>query len=43
MYRDDLYKYLKSKGYQDNEMADGGLVRFDEKNGASDRFWNRVM
>lgn len=43
VYRDDLYKYLKSKGYTDEDMKDSGLVRFDEKSGASDRFWNRVM
>lgn len=43
VYRDDLYKYLKSKGYQDEELNHSGLIRFDEKNGASDRFWNRVM
>ncbi|MBR1866465.1 MAG: DNA primase, partial [Lachnospiraceae bacterium] len=43
VYSDDLYKYLKSKGYKDEELKDSGLVRFDEKHGASDQFWNRVM
>lgn len=43
VYRDDLYKYLKSKGYKDEELKDSGLVKFDEKQGVSDRFWNRVM
>lgn len=43
VYRDDLYKYLKQKGYKDEELQNSGLVRFDEKQGASDRFWNRVM
>lgn len=43
VYRDDLYKYLKSKGYKDEELKDSGLIRIDEKDGASDRFWNRVM
>lgn len=43
VFRDDLYKYLKSKGYSDLEMKNSGLIRFDEKHGASDRFWNRVM
>lgn len=43
VYRDDLYKYLKNKGYRDEEIKDSGLVKYDEKNGASDRFWNRVM
>ena len=43
VYRDDLYKYLKSKGYKDEELKNSGLVKFDEKYGASDQFWNRVM
>lgn len=43
MYRDDLYKYLKAEGYSDNDLKDSGLVRFDEKYGGSDCFWNRVM
>ncbi len=43
MYRDDLYKYLKNKGYKDEELKDSGLIRFDEKQGAADWFWNRVM
>ncbi len=43
VYSDDLYKYLKSKGYRDEELRDSGLVKYDEKHGASDRFWNRVM
>jgi len=42
-YRDDLYKYLKSKGFNDNELKDSGLAMFNEKEGPSDRFWNRVM
>lgn len=42
-YSDDLYKYLKSKGYTDEEMLKAGLIKIDEKYGASDRFWNRVM
>lgn len=43
IYRDDLYKYLKGKGYSDEIMRDAGLVKFDEKYGPSDQFWNRVM
>ncbi len=43
VYRDDLYKYLKNKGYKDEDLNDSGLVKFDEKYGFSDRFWNRVM
>ena len=43
VYRDDLYKYLKSKGYSNELMRDAGLVKFDEKYGPSDMFWNRVI
>lgn len=42
-FSDDLYKYLKSKGYKDEEMIKAGLIKVDEKYGPSDRFWNRVM
>lgn len=43
IYNDDLYKYLKSKGYTDKQMSDAGLVEIHEDKGASDKFWNRVM
>lgn len=43
VYSDDLYKYLKNKGYKDDDLKESGLVKFDEKYGFSDRFWNRVM
>ena len=39
---DDLYKYLKTKGYDDDILRKSGLIHIDEK-GAGDRFWNRVM
>lgn len=39
---DDLYRYLKSKGYDDNLLAQTGLVAIEER-GAHDKFWNRVM
>lgn len=42
-YRDDLYQYLKKKGYSDALLKDSGLVQFDEKYGGHDKFWNRVM
>ncbi len=42
-YRDDLYQYLKSKGYDDQILKESGLVTIDEKRGANDKFWNRVM
>lgn len=40
---DDLYQYLKSQGYEDRELVDSGLVTIDERRGAHDKFWNRVM
>lgn len=42
-YSDDLYRYLKMKGYQDSILAKAGLISIDEKNGVYDKFWNRVM
>ncbi len=43
IYSDDLYRFLKSKGYKDGELKDSALVTIDEKRGGSDKFWNRVM
>ncbi len=42
-YSDDLYRYLKSKGYKDDMIAKAGLITIDEKQGVYDKFWNRVM
>lgn len=42
-YSDDLYKYLKMKGYNDEILAKAGLISISEKNGVYDKFWNRVM
>ena len=42
-YSDDLYRYLKGQGYQDDKIAKAGLITVDEKHGAHDKFWNRVM
>ena len=39
---DDLYRYLRSKGYSDVILKETGLV-FIEERGAHDKFWNRVM
>lgn len=39
---DDLYRYMKQKGFADDILADCGLIKIDQK-GAHDRFWNRVM
>lgn len=42
-YSDDLYRYLRSKGYQEDMIRQAGLVSVDEKHGVYDKFWNRVM
>ncbi|MTI49426.1 DNA primase [Sporosalibacterium faouarense] len=41
---EDLLNHLKSKGYQDSEMADVGLIiERKNKSGHYDRFRNRIM
>ena len=42
-YSNDLYLYLKKKGYQDQILKETGLLTYDEKRGVHDKFWNRVM
>lgn len=42
-YSDDLYRYLKAKGYKDEHISQAGLITIDEKRGVCDKFWNRVM
>ncbi len=42
-YNNELYRYLKLKGYSDQLIQQAGLINIDEKNGAYDKFWNRVM
>ncbi len=42
-YSDDLYKYLKTKGYSEDLIRQAGLINTDEKHGIYDKFWNRVM
>ncbi len=42
-YSDDLTKYLLKQGFSIDELRDAGLSVFDEKYGARDRFYNRVM
>lgn len=39
---DDLYRYMRSKGYRDEILKETGLF-FIEERGAHDKFWNRVM
>ncbi|MBQ1240743.1 MAG: DNA primase [Lachnospiraceae bacterium] len=38
----DLYQYMRSKGYSDAILKETGLF-FIEERGAHDKFWNRVM
>ena len=40
--RNDLYQFLKAKGYEDDILKETGLVSIEER-GAYDKFWNRVM
>ena len=43
IYENDLYKYLKGKGFTDSQIKDAGLIDINEKKGATDKFWNRIM
>lgn len=38
----DLYQYLRSKGYTDELLKESGLITPDAR-GTYDKFWNRVM
>ena len=42
-YSDDLYRYLRSKGYEDEILKESGLITYDEVRGGHDKFWNRAM
>ena len=42
-YSDDLYRFLRKKGYDDNILKETGLVTIDEVRGGHDKFWNRAM
>lgn len=42
-YSDDLYRYLRAKGYEDEILKESGLVTIDERRGGYDKFWNRAM
>lgn len=43
IYRDDLYQFLKAKGYTDYQMKESSLVSIDTVRGSYDKFMNRVM
>ena len=42
-YSDDLYRYLRKKGYDDEILKESGLVSIDERRGGYDKFCNRAM
>ncbi|MGN0485223.1 MAG: DNA primase [Lachnospiraceae bacterium] len=42
-YSDDLYQYLRKKGYSDEILKESGLITIDEVRGGHDKFWNRAM
>ena len=42
-YGNELYQYLKKKGYSDEVLKTSGLIGYDEKQGPFDKFWNRVI
>lgn len=42
-YSDDLYQFLRGKGYADEVLKDSGLISIDERRGGHDKFWNRAM
>ena len=39
----DLYLYLRQKGFEDEILVAAGLVSYNERMGMCDKFWNRVM
>lgn len=43
IYKDDLYRYMRSKGYTDEQLKQSGLVDISERDGGVDKFWNRAM
>ncbi len=42
-YSNDLYTYLRKKGYSDEILMGAGLITIKESRGAYDKFWNRAM
>lgn len=39
----DLYRYLKGKGYEDDFLKITGLINYNEVKGSYDKFWNRII
>lgn len=42
-YSNDLYQYMKKRGFDDTILNQTGLFTFHEREGVNDKFWNRVM
>lgn len=42
-YSNDLYQYMKNKGFDDTILSKTGLFTYHEAKGVYDKFWNRVM
>lgn len=42
-FSNDLFQFLKKKGYSDEILKQSGLFNIDEKKGVYDKFWNRVI
>ena len=39
----NLYQYLRGKGFDDDLLSKSGIFNRDEKRGMTDKFWNRVI
>src|SRR3989338_7074898 len=40
---DELFKYLRGKGYSEKEIIDAGLAKRNERRSVNDKFRNRIM
>ena len=40
---DELFKYLRGKGYSEKEIIDAGLAKRNERRSVTDKFRNRIM
>ncbi|MCR5830564.1 MAG: DNA primase [Lachnospiraceae bacterium] len=39
----ETFRYLKSKGFDDDILRESGLFNYSENRGMTDKFWNRVI
>lgn len=42
-YRDDLYQYMKKRGYDEKLLLESGLIKKDKDSSYNDRFFNRII